>query len=186
MELPRKNNGRSKSWRIFWLAAGSALLVFALVGVGVVQHFRHRLPPELMLDIRAGIAARNISDPDLRFQKFLEGRYGSLSNPTNRQTAFLGFFDPDHIRAMQLLVRHSPANMRQANINASAKWLEHYRESLTGQERADLTARLQSAAGQSLLRQANAQYNSQDVWYRGQTAPVVSQLLKTVSNLQKP
>ena len=32
-----------------------------------------------------------------------------------------------------------------------------------------------------MLRQATAQYNSQDVQYRGQTAPVISQLLKTIN-----
>lgn len=137
-----------------------------------------------MADIRAGIAARNISDPDLRFQKFLEGRYGSLAEPANRQKAFLDFFNVDHIRAMQLLVQHSPADKRQANINASAKWLEKYRPALTSAERADLTARLQSPEGRSMLQQATAQYNRQDVQYRGQTAAVISQLLKTIGGLQ--
>ena len=176
---------KPKSRRLYWRFTGITLLVLAIAGAAVIQHFRHRLPPELMQDVRAGIAARHISDPDQRFEKFLEGRYGPLTDPANRQKAFLDFFNIDHIRAMQLMVKHSPENMRQANIDASAKWVEHYRQSLSAQERADLSGRLQSPEGRSMLQKATAQYNSQDVQYRGQTAPVISQLLKTIGSLQK-
>ena len=138
-----------------------------------------------MQDIRAGIAARNIADADQRFQKYLEGRYGPQSDPANREKAFLDFFNVDHIRALQLVVRHSPEGQRQANINATAKWVAQYRESLSAQQRADLGARLQTPDGRAMLRRATAQYNSQDVQYRGQTAPVISQLLKTIASLPK-
>ena len=181
-----EKTGPPKSRRLFWRITGLLLLILAVAGAAVWHHWRHRLPAELIQDIRAGIAARNIADPDQRFQKFLETRYGPLSDRANREAAFLGFFNIDHIRAMKLLVEHSPPNMRQANIDASARWLAHYRESLSPTERAELTAQIQSPAGQAMLRQANAHYNSQDVRYRGQTVPVVSQMLKTVSSLQKP
>jgi hypothetical protein len=82
---------------------------------------------------------------------------------------------------MQFLVRHSPAKMRQANIDASARWVQQFRESLSPEQRTDLAARLQAGGGDSMLAGATAQYNSQDVRYRGQTAPVVSQLLKTIA-----
>jgi len=175
-----------KSRRFFWRVTGITILVLTVAGAFVVHRLRHRLPPELMQDIRAGVAARNIADPDQRFQKYLEGRYGPMTDSANRQKAFLDFFNVDHIRALQLLVKHTPENLRQANINASAKWVEQYRQSLTASERADLTARLQLPAGRLMLQQATAQYNSQDVEYRGQTAPVISQLLKTISRLQQP
>lgn len=180
----KANNPKSR--RIFWRVAGITLLVILVAGAIVVHRIRQRIPPELMQDIRAGIAARNIPDADQRFQKFLEGRYGSQSDPANRQKAFLDFFNVDHIRALQLIVKHSPENMRQANINATAKWLEQYRQSLSPEQRADLRARLQTPDGAAMLRQATAQYNSQDVQYRGQTAAVISQLLKTIASLQKP
>jgi hypothetical protein len=176
----------AKSWRTFWRVAGLTVLVLAVVGALVVHRFRQRLPAALMQDIRAGIAARNIPDADLRFQKYLEGRYGPLSDPANRRKAFLDFFNVEHIRALQLLVKHSPENMRQANINASAKWVEQYRQSLNPQEHAELSTQLQSPEGRAMLQQATAQYNSQDVEYRGQTAPVISQLLKTIASLQHP
>ena len=186
MALMKEKTGQPKSRRVFWRVTGITMVVLAVVGAIVVDRIRQRIPPELMQDIRAGIAARHISDPDQRFQRYLEGRYGSLSDPANRDKAFLDFFNVDHIRALQLLVKHSPENMHQANINASAKWVEKYRESLTAQQRADLGARLQSLDGRTMLQRATAQYNSQDVQYRGQTAPVISQLLKTIAGLQKP
>jgi hypothetical protein len=158
-------------------------LLFIGAAAFVIYRVR-KLPPELMQDIRAGIAARNLPDADQRFEKYLAGRYGPQTDPANRQKAFLDFFNPEHIRAMQLLVKHSPPSQRQANINASAKWVEHYRESLTPAERASLRERLQSPAGQAMLRQATAQYNQQDVYYRGETAPVISQLLTTIATVR--
>jgi hypothetical protein len=170
--------------RLFWRVMGIVVL-FIMLAVAVAAYRLHRrLPPELMQDIRAGIAARNVSDADERFGKYLEERYGSMSDPANREKAFLDYFNVDHIRALQLLVKHSPDSQRQANINASAKWVQQYRESLTPQERAELSARLQSPEGQAMLRSATAQYNSQDVQYRGQTAQVLSQLLKTIASVQ--
>jgi hypothetical protein len=85
---------------------------------------------------------------------------------------------------MRLLVQHSPKNRRQDNINASAKWLQQYRESLTPQQRASLDAQLFSPEGLAMLRQATAIYNSQDVYYRDQTRQVISQLLTTLSSIQ--
>ncbi len=175
---------KTRSRGVFWRVAGITIAVLAVVGAVVAYRIRQRLPPELMQDIRAGIAARNAPDADARFQKYLEGRYGSQADPANQQKAFLDFFNVDHIRALQLMVKHSPESQRQANINASAKWVEQYRQSLSPQARADLSVRLQSPAGRAMLQKATAQYNSQDVQYRGQTAPVISQLLKTIGSLQ--
>ena len=186
MELMNNKISKPKSRRLFWRVAGITTLVFIVAGAVLVQHIRHRLPPGLMLDIRAGVAARDIPDADQRFEKYLEGRYGPMSDAANRQKAFLDFFNIEHIKALKLLVQHSPENLRQANINATAKWLQHYRESLNPAERADLAARLQSPEGRTMLQQATQQYNSQDVRYRGQTVAVISQLLTTISSLQKP
>jgi hypothetical protein len=181
-----KPASQPKGRRIFWRVLGVAALLLVIAGAVLAQRLRHRLPPGMMLDLRAGIAARNIPDADARFQKYLEGRYGPMTDAANRQKAFLDFFNVEHVKALQWLVKHSPEDRRQANINATARWLEHYRESLTGQERADVCARLQSPEGRTMLQQATAQYNSQDVQYRGQTVPVISQLLITISSLQKP
>ncbi len=172
-----------KTWRRFWQISGVALLTFVMAGTYVVHRIR-QLPPELMQDIRAGRAARKITDPDQRFEKFLEGRYGSQNNPTNQRNAFLGFFDPDHIKSMQLLVKHSPKDQRQANINAAAKWVQQYRENLTPAQHDDLAARLLSPEGHATMQQATAVYNSQDVHYRDQSQAVISQLLNTIASLK--
>ena len=172
------------SWRTFWLGLGLTLLVLALAGAFVVHRLRQRIPAELMQDIRAGVAARHIKDPDLRFAKYLEGRYGPQTDPAIREKVVLDFFNVEHIRAMQFLVKHSPPAMRQANIDASARWVKQFRDSLTSDQLAELSAHLQAGGGNSLLAQATAQYNTQDVYYRGQTAPVISELLKTVAQAQ--
>lgn len=172
-----------RSWRFLWTLTGAALVILAVVGAYVVQRI-HQLPRELIQDVRAGIAARDIKDPNQRFEKFLEGRYGSQKDPVNEQKAFLGFFDPDHIRAMQLLVQHSPKDQRQANINAAAKWVQQYRENLTSQQRKDLAAQLFSPEGRSALQQATGVYNLQDVHYRDQSQVVISQLLTTIASLK--
>lgn len=97
----------------------------------------------------------------------------------------MGYFDIEHIKAMQLMIQHSPEAQRAATIQAAARWIENYRNSLTPQERAGLQMQFQGPAGQAMLKQATAQYNSQDVQYRGQTVPVISQLLQTIYDLQK-
>jgi len=167
--------------------AGCALALVGLVAIatGVYIHkFRNYPPAGLMRDIQAGIAVRDIKDADQRFQRYLEKRYGPMSDPANRQKAFLDFFNVDHIRALQFMVAHSPADQRQANIQATVDWVANYRTTLTAQERTKLAAQLQSAAGRQMLRMATAQYNSQDIYYRGSTAPVISQLLRTIHEVQ--
>ena len=159
------------------VAASVGLVLVILAGLRLLEH---RPPRGLMKDIRAGIAARDIEDPDLRLRKYLEGRYGSMDDPAHREAAFLDFFNLDHIKALQLLVRHSPEAHRQASIDAMARWLASYRAGLTAEERAALGARFQSGDGPAMLRRATAQYNCQDVRYRGSTVAVISELLRTV------
>jgi hypothetical protein len=149
-----------------------------------VRVFHQGLAPGILEDIRAGIAARHVKDPDERLLKYLDQRYGSMAEPANRQAAFLDFFNVEHVKGLQLLVKHLPEDRRQASIDAMARWVATYRESLTSDERAELKARFQTAEGQAMLRRATAQYNSQDVRYRGSTAPVISQLLTTLREVQ--
>lgn len=138
-----------------------------------------------MRDIRAGLVARPIRDPDSRIAKYLEARFGDLSNPANREAAFVAFFDVEHIKALQLLVRHAPEKQRQASIDAMARWLAAYRDSLSSRESAALNARFQTDEGRAMLRRATAQYNAQDVRYRGSTAPVISELLRTLNTVDR-
>ena len=175
-----------KSGITFRQITGVVLIILILIGVVVTHGIRQRLPAGLMQDIRAGVAARNLPDADQRFKKYLELRYGPLSDRANERKAFLDFFNVEHIKSLQFLVKHTPDNLRQANIEATAKWLTQYRQSLTPPEQADLAAQIYSPEGQTMLRAATAQYNSQDVRYRGETVPVISQLLTTIAKLPKP
>lgn len=172
---------RAKFW---WLLGLSGCLIFACAAFVGLRILRHSPPPGVMKDIRAGLAARHIADPDARLLTYMEERYGSMSDPAHRQEAFLDFFNVEHIRTLQLLVKHSPQARRQENIDAMARWIAAYRASLTSEERSALNARFQSGANDSLLKRATAQYNSQDVRYRGSTAPVISELLRTLREIE--
>jgi hypothetical protein len=173
--------GARRKW---WMVAGIFALVLLLLATTFVIGVRRRLPPGIMKDIRAGRTARHITNPDARLKQYLEARYGAMDVATNREKMFLDFFDLDHIKALQLLVKYSPDKHREENILAMSRWVEHYRESMTPQERSDLKQKLAGPGAESMLKQATAQYNSQDVKYRGQTAPVISQLLRTIYTVQ--
>jgi hypothetical protein len=115
----------------------------------------------------------------------LEGRYGSLNNPTNRERALEGFFNPSHIKAMRLIVQYSPPDQRRPNIKATADWLANYRQSMSPQEKADLANYFASDAGQAALQGATAQFMSQDPEYRSATTPVINQLMTTLTQLKQ-
>jgi hypothetical protein len=162
-------------------AAAVVLIGTALTAVLLIKH---RLPPGIMKDVRAGLPVRNLKDPDQRILGFMEARYGPMSDPAHRREAFIDFFNPDHIQALQLLAKHSPETNRQANIDAMARWVANYRTLMSTEERDSLKSQLQTPEGQAMLRRATAQYNAQDVRYRGNTAPVISQLLKTLNEVE--
>ena len=96
----------------------------------------------------------------------------------------MDFFNVDHVKALQVMVKHIPKEQQQASIQATSRWIENYRQSLTPEESAALKAQLLTPEGQATLRRATSQYNSQNVEYRGQTVPVISQLLKTIASVQ--
>lgn len=173
----------SKRRLLFCLLVCLAVALVALVSGLWLS--RPRFTSGVLKDLRAGMAARNVQDPDERVRAYLEARFGSMSDSACRQEAFLAFFDLEHIEALQLMVRHSPAPQRQANVDAMARWVASYRASLTLEEQLLLNARLQTPDGQAMLKRATARYNSQDVQYRGSTAPVISQLLKTLHQVEQ-
>jgi len=167
----------------------AGLVTVVLVGTGTVlwiRTFHHYLPKELMKDIRAGLAARDVREPEARVEAFLQARYGPLTDPANRQTAFLDFFNVDHIKGLNFIVSHTPADQKQVNTQAMAQWIANYRGAMSAEERKALQARLNSAEGQVMLRQATAQFLAQDVYYRGAQKAVVQQLMLTLADLRKP
>lgn len=178
----KATEGRRKKWVL-----GAGIVLVALLTFGVVGYFKIRrnyLNPEMMKDIKAGLAAKDVKNPDQRFVTFLEQRYGPQTDAANREKAFLDFFNPEHIRNLQTIVAHSPEGQRPANIAATARWVAQFRANLTPAERASLGAKLKTDSGHQMLRQAMAQYNSQDIYYRGATTPVIAELLKTIHEVQ--
>jgi hypothetical protein len=176
-------NRRRKKIMVWSIGAMAALLVLATLS-GAYYFHRH-LPAELIPDIRAAIAARNEPDPDARLRKYLEGLYGSLDDPAHRERAFKDFFNPNHIKAMHILVKHSPPDQRQANIQATSRWVSSYRHSMSPQEKNDLGDYFQSGAGQTSLHAATALFMAQDAVYRANTVPVVTELMTTLHAVSK-
>ena len=175
--------------RITRILLWAGVIGLVLAGAGAVLWvwtFRHYPPKEVMEDVRAGLAARNVPEPAARVGTFLEVRYGPLTNAANRERAFLGFFDVDHINGLRFIVAHTPAGQKQANTQAMADWIAHYRATMTPEERATLKDHLNSATGHAILQRATAQYQSQDVYFRADQKPVISELMTTLAALRKP
>jgi hypothetical protein len=165
-----------------WVAA-VGLVLLALGATAWIRRFHRYTPVEVVQDLRAGAAARNAPRP---VERFLELRYGPLTEPANRQKAFLDFFNVGHIEGLQIITRHMVPPQRQSNVTAMAEWVADYRRGLSPEEKETLSAYLQSEAGRATLKQATAQYLSQDVHYRAATAVVIRELMQTLAEIQKP
>lgn len=171
------------------ILVAAAAIFCLLVAAGVIfwlHTFRHSTPKEVMSDVRAGLAARHVQDPGQRIETFLQARYGPLTEATNRERAFLDFFDVNHIKGLNFIVSHTPAPQKAANTQAMADWIAHYRQTMSAEEKNDLLTRLNSEAGRAMLRQATAQYQSQDVYYRAAQQPVIRELMTTLAALRRP
>ena len=168
--------------RMLWGAAALAILL-ALGTAFWVRRFHRYTPVEVVQDLRAGVAARNAPQP---VERFLELRYGALTEPANRRRAFLDFFNVGHIEGLQILTSHMQGAQRQTNIAAMAEWVADYRQTMSPEDKQILSAYLGSEAGRRTLQQAASQYLAQDVHYRAATAPVIAELMTTLAAIQKP
>jgi len=177
-----QNKQRSRLKIIGWICA-TGLVLFVVAGLVVLNRLRNYPPREAMLDIKAGLAARHAPK---QVERFLEVRYGSMTNAENREKAFLDFFNVDHVKGLNFLVSHMPAERRSANITAMAEWVANYRESMTPEEKSYLGAQLNSPEGVAKVRQATSQYLQQDIHYRAANAMVISELLTTLATLKNP
>lgn len=166
------------------LGLGVAGLVSIALGVIFwVRTFHRYTPVEVVQDVRAALAARNDPKP---VERFLELRYGPLTEPANRRKAFLDFFNVGHIQGLHLIVTRAPESRRQPSIQAMAQWIADYRRTMSREEREALGAHLRTAAAQRTLQDATALYLSQDVYYQAATAPVIEELMATLAAVQKP
>ena len=176
---------KNRKLKIILQVAGVLVAIVILAGLAGIYYVHKHIPKEIIPDIRAAISARGVADPDARYKKYLESRYGSMDDPANREHAFKDFFNRDHITAMQLIVKHSPPDQRKANIRASADWLSNYRQNMTPQEKTDLANYFQSDEGRQALQGANAQFMNQDAEYRSSTTLVINQLMTILYNVKQ-
>jgi hypothetical protein len=168
--------------RVVWI--GLTILTLCLLGVGLWMFwFQSYTPAEVAQDLRAGLLARHAPRP---VERFLEIRYGPLTNLANRQKAFLDFFNPGHIQGLQIMTSHMEESERRTNITAMAEWIAQYRNTMSLEEKLALRACLATGPGRQALQQATSQYLQQDVYYRAATAPVIEQIMSTVVYAQQP
>ena len=123
---------KSKTKRLLW--AGVAVIVMIAVGTTLwIRRFHHYTPVEAVQDVRAAIQAKDAPQP---VERFLELRYGPLTDPANRQRAFLDFFNIGHIKGLHYLAGRMGSQQRQASTAAMAQWVADYRTTMTPDERA--------------------------------------------------
>jgi len=173
-------HGRKK--KLLW-TIGTGLLIVSLSALFWVRRFHNYTPVEAVQDLKAAIASRNAPRP---VENYLELRYGPLTEPANRQKAFLDFFNIGHIQGLQMIVNRMPAERREGSIAAMAHWVANYRRTMSPEEKQALRDYLYSGDGRATLEKATAQYLSQNVRYRAATAPVITELMMTLAELKEP
>ena len=161
----------------------------ALIAAGSVlwtRTFHHYSPRELLKDVRAGLAARDIQPPRARVEAFLTARYGPLTDPANRQRAFLDLFNVDHTKALDFIAGRSPASQKQADTQAMAEWIAQHRKTMSKEERAALRTFINSESGKSILQRSTAHYMAQEESVRNAQNPVMMELTATLTSLWMP
>lgn len=171
---------RAKKW---WWSAAILALLLAIAIAAWMRRFHRYTPVEVAQDLRAAMQVKGHPRP---VERFLELRYGPLDLPANRDRAFLDFFNPGHVEGLHLLTSRLPPERRQTNIQAMAQWLARHRQQLAPEDKQRLAAYFQTEAGRRALEAATAKYLAQDVYYRAETAPVIRELMTTLTYLQTP
>jgi hypothetical protein len=171
-----------KTKRLLWVLTVLAALT-ALASVLWTRRFHRYTPIEALQDIQAAARVRHSTKP---VEGYLEARYGSMAEPANRQKAFLDFFNIGHIEGLNILVGRMPGDRRQASIKAMGEWVANYRRTMSAEEKESLGRFLQSEPGRATLKRAASEYLQKDVHFRAATAPVIEELMSTVSAVQKP
>jgi hypothetical protein len=178
--LPAGKPGRGRRW--LWI--GLTLLVVAAAATGGwIWRFRTYTPAAVARDLKAAFQSRNASQPAVHF---LELRYGPLSEPENRQKAFVNFFNVDHMEGLYRITAKMQGAQKTTNIAATAQWIADYRNNMTPEEKQSLGDYLRSPTGREALARATVEYLKRDVEYRSATAPVIAELMATIAHVQKP
>ena len=170
------------------------IVVASVIGVALIaggsvlwgRTFQHYSPREFLKDVRAGLAARDIQPAKARVEAFLTARYGPLTEPANRQRAFLDLFNVDHTKALDFIAGRSPASQKQADTQAMAEWIAQYRKTMSAEERAALRTIVNSESGKSMLQRSTAHYMAQEESVRNAQKAVMMEITATLTSLWKP
>lgn len=172
---PEGNCGKS-SMLLLICSSGFAL---AMAAFFFLMHPAHaEIPPDTRKDLQT---AHRVKHSRHHFERFLDLRYGSQTNPSNRMKALEGFFDADNIEALYLMVNGRTNARMHAHIARVAHTIAKYRETMSPKETVQLGAYFRSDAGRAQVRKATDFYESKDPSFRSMTAPVIKQLLITVT-----
>lgn len=187
-QAPRRTNqtGRiSRLMKLSWAgAAGVLLLVLAVVFWQ--RRFHSYTPLDAVYDLRVAVQVlrENPADPVLRF---LELRYGAMTEPANRVHAFQDMFNVGHIEGLYLLWHNEKDTERiKTSIAGTLETFAKWRSIMSPEERQTLATYFHSPAGRAQVQQATACYMGKDVRFRSVSAPVIKELLTTLTDTQNP
>ena len=182
----QSSNSRRKPARRTRIVVGTGLVVLTLMALSValwLRHFQTYTPAAALRDLRAAAQVRNAEHP---VEPFLEARYGSLRVPANRQKALLDFFEVGHIEGLYLITGHLAGDRKQATIAEMAQWIANYRTNMPAEDQEALHKYLGTDAGRAMVQGAAKYYLQKDVRFRAESAPVIQELMTTLSTLQQP
>jgi len=168
--------------RVLGTIAAVALVVLALAATWWLRRFRTYTPAAAILDLQA---AARVQDAPRPVERFLELRYGPLTEPGNRQQALKDFFDVGHIEGLYLIAGYLPPAKKRDRIDATSRWIASYRETMSPQEQAELQQYFASDAGRARIRAATVQYLKKDARFRAETAVVIEELMLTLDAIQR-
>lgn len=175
----------SRKKKLAW-ASAVAVLLMVLAIVLWQRRFHSYTPLDAVYDLRAAVQVLRENPPD-RVLRFLELRYGAMTEPANRVHAFQDMFNVGHIEGLYLLWHNEKDTERiNTTIAGTAETFAKWRGIMSPEERQTLATYFHSPAGRAQVQQATAFYMGKDVRFRSVSAPVIKELLTTIGNTQNP
>lgn len=171
------------------LAGGLLALLAVLSAFLWIRTLGSYTPAAAYRDVRAAmqVSAELKAGKDERpVERFLEIRYGPLADAGNYQAALRDFFNMDHIEGLYLVMKRLSQEDRQACLAEMAALISKRRQTMSAEEKEALRTYFDSAEGKAMVRQSTLGYLRKDSRFRTEAAPVVAQIMTTLSAIQKP
>ena len=163
-----------------WIGGGG--LVLLIIGwLAWRHHFHHYTPVDAVKDLHAATQAGHSLNPA---QSFLELRYGPQDDPANRNKAFKAFFNAGHIEGFYLIAGNRTDAKAKARVTQIAQIIADYRQRMSPADKAELSAYFNSDSGRDQIHEAVSDYESKNVQFRSVSAPVVQELMTSLSAIQ--